>query len=85
METLEIHDKWEYLYETVDSEPDGFREKVNHYLNEKGEEGWELASFSFCHDQPGGKLVRDYASCLFKRKGLSEEELAEDIASGCKN
>lgn len=81
METLKIHDKWEYLYETVDSEPAGFREMLNQYLNEKGEDGWELVSCSFCHDYSGGKLVKDFASCLFKRKGL-RGEIEEDIAFG---
>ena len=78
METLKTHEKWEYLYETMDSEPADFREKMNRFLNEKGREGWELVSFSFCHDHAECEAFRDYASCLFKRKGL-HGEMEEDF------
>ncbi|MBI2876782.1 MAG: DUF4177 domain-containing protein [Candidatus Tectomicrobia bacterium] len=66
-------EKWEYCYETVVAEPDKAGEKLNSFLNQKGGEGWELVSLNYCHDYTNGKLVKDYAACLFKRKGRVSE------------
>lgn len=54
---------------------------MNQYLNQKGNEGWELVTFNYCHDYSSGKVVKDYAACLFKRRGHLIE-MTETYAPG---
>lgn len=74
-------EKWEYFYETVESEPARAGDRLNQYLNQKGNDGWELVTFNYCHDYANGKVVKDYAACLFKRKGHLIE-MTETYAPG---